>query len=129
VLQILSPGANLRLLNLQLQRQRCSRLESFYGGENSFLFLKTRYAINCVANFYNVGVVTRGSGFSVVRFEKDLMILSEYSACNEGLSSSVDTLNGEKMSQSSFHPIPNLFPDTLEQSCTVAILGNLVPNL
>jgi hypothetical protein len=30
----------LRLLNLQLQRQRCSRIERFYISEKSFLFSK-----------------------------------------------------------------------------------------
>jgi hypothetical protein len=33
-------GKKKRLLNLQLQRQRCSRLERFYAREKEFLFLK-----------------------------------------------------------------------------------------
>jgi hypothetical protein len=47
-------------MNLQLQRQRCSRLESFYIGEKYFfLNLKTCRAINSAVDFYNDGVVTR----------------------------------------------------------------------
>jgi hypothetical protein len=42
---------SLRLFNLQLQRQRYSKL----GEKNS----KKRYAISCVVNFYNAGIVTR----------------------------------------------------------------------
>jgi hypothetical protein len=48
----------LRFLNVQLQRQRCSRLESFKSEKNYF-YLKTRHAINSAVNFYNAGVVTR----------------------------------------------------------------------
>jgi hypothetical protein len=55
----------VRLLNLQLQSQRYSRLERFYIGENIFI-IKTRYAIRCVVNFYKAGVVNHnrkiGSG-------------------------------------------------------------------
>jgi hypothetical protein len=47
----------LRLLNLQLQRQRWSRLERFYVREKYFYY-KTRHAISCAVNFYNAGVVT-----------------------------------------------------------------------
>jgi hypothetical protein len=49
----------LRLLNLQLQRWRCSRLERFKVSESIFFILKTCYAISCVVNFYTAGVVTR----------------------------------------------------------------------
>jgi hypothetical protein len=34
-------------LNLQLQRQRCGRLECFFIGEKIINVLKTRYAIGC----------------------------------------------------------------------------------
>jgi hypothetical protein len=34
----MDPGANPTIFNLQLQRQRCSRLERFNIGEKSFLF-------------------------------------------------------------------------------------------
>jgi hypothetical protein len=44
--------------NLQLQRQRCSRPERFKARTNNF-YSKTRYAIRCVVNFYNAGVVAR----------------------------------------------------------------------
>jgi hypothetical protein len=47
----------LRLLNFQLQRRRCSKLERFY--IRNFL-LKTCHAISCAVNFYNAGVVTHG---------------------------------------------------------------------
>jgi hypothetical protein len=47
--------------NFQLQRQRCSRLctyvERFYVGEKNIL--KTRYAISCVVQFHNAGIVIR----------------------------------------------------------------------
>jgi hypothetical protein len=40
----------LRLLNLQLQRQRCGSLEHFTSEENNFI-LKTRHAISCVVTY------------------------------------------------------------------------------
>jgi hypothetical protein len=46
--------AILRLLNLQLQRQRCSRLECFWSKEKKFL--KTHYANSNSVNFYSAGV-------------------------------------------------------------------------
>jgi hypothetical protein len=52
---MLSPGANP---NLQLQRQRCRRLEHFFK-VNMFVF-KTHYATRGVVNFYNAGVLTHG---------------------------------------------------------------------
>jgi hypothetical protein len=48
----------LRFLNLQLQRQRCSRLE-FLNRRKIVFNLKTRHAINSAVNLYNAGVVTR----------------------------------------------------------------------
>jgi hypothetical protein len=50
-------GPILHFLNLQLQLQRCSRLERFNIGKK--FNLKTRHAINSSANFYNAGVVIR----------------------------------------------------------------------
>jgi hypothetical protein len=44
----------LRLLHLQLQRQRCSRLERF---KVEYIFLDTCYAISCAVKLYNAGVV------------------------------------------------------------------------
>jgi hypothetical protein len=49
----------LRLFNLQLQRQRCSRLGRFWIRGKLF-HCKTRHAIRCAVNFYNAGVVTQG---------------------------------------------------------------------
>jgi hypothetical protein len=40
-----------RLLNLQLQRHRCSRLEGFKVGEIIYI-VKSRYEISCVVDFY-----------------------------------------------------------------------------
>jgi hypothetical protein len=57
-------------LNLQLQRQHCSRLEAreFLNRRKIIVNLKTRHAINSAVIFYNTGVVTRdrriGSCFS-----------------------------------------------------------------
>jgi hypothetical protein len=48
----------LRVLNLQLQRQRCCGLERFYIGKIIFI-LKTRYAISRFVHFHNAGVVAR----------------------------------------------------------------------
>jgi hypothetical protein len=48
----------LQLLNLQPQRQLCSRLERFYIREKYCLFLKTHHAISCTVNVYNAGVGT-----------------------------------------------------------------------
>jgi hypothetical protein len=44
------PGANLRLVNLQLQRQRCRRLERFFKVEENF-DSKTRLATRGVGKF------------------------------------------------------------------------------
>jgi hypothetical protein len=43
----------LRLFNLQLQRQRCSRLERFFKVEKALGY-------SCVVLFYSAGVVNRG---------------------------------------------------------------------
>jgi hypothetical protein len=49
--------SNLRLLNLQPQRQRCSRPERAFSHQRKIIFiLKTRQAISCAVNFYNAGV-------------------------------------------------------------------------
>jgi hypothetical protein len=48
----------LRLLNLQLQSKRFSRLERCLQKRKK-LIIKTRYAISCTVNFYNAGVVTQ----------------------------------------------------------------------
>jgi hypothetical protein len=47
----------LRLLNLQLQRQRCSRLDRFYIREN-ILYSKNELCYWLRCKFYNAGVVT-----------------------------------------------------------------------
>jgi hypothetical protein len=56
----------LRLLNLQLQRQCCSRPERFFIIEEKIPF-KTHKATGGVVNFYSAGVVTQnrriGSSF------------------------------------------------------------------
>jgi hypothetical protein len=49
----------LRILNLQLQRQYCCRLQRFkkYKGENIFVF--NMHKASCgIVNFYSAGVVT-----------------------------------------------------------------------
>jgi hypothetical protein len=49
-----------RLLNLQLQRQRCTyKAGAFFKVEENIFILNTRHAISCAVNFYNTGVVTR----------------------------------------------------------------------
>jgi hypothetical protein len=67
----IEPEPISRLLNLQLQRQRCSRLERFYIGEKIIFILQTRLAFSCIVNFYNAGVVTRsrriGSWFQEIK--------------------------------------------------------------
>jgi hypothetical protein len=50
-----NPEPILLRLNLQPQRQRCSRLERFY----ITFVLKTCHAISCAVNFYNASVVTQ----------------------------------------------------------------------
>jgi hypothetical protein len=49
----------LRLLNLQLQRQRCSRLERFFkAGENIFVFETYYWPTRGIVNFPSAGILT-----------------------------------------------------------------------
>jgi hypothetical protein len=48
-----------RLLNLQLQRQRCIRLERFFKVDENHLVFQTRLARRGVETFYSAGVVTQ----------------------------------------------------------------------
>jgi hypothetical protein len=42
----------MELLNLQLQRQRCSRLDRLQSKKTIIFILKTHYAISFTGNFY-----------------------------------------------------------------------------
>jgi hypothetical protein len=82
-------------LNLQLQRQLCSKLERFSSEKNNFI-LNTRYAISCVVNFYNACIVTRdqriGPYIRLLLHLRDAVVLEErvHQARNVGDAGNVD---------------------------------------
>jgi hypothetical protein len=70
----------LRLLNLQLQRQRFSRLGRFFQRRKTIFFvLKTRQATCGVVKIYHAGVVTRdrsiGSWYRTMTHDAKIIVL------------------------------------------------------